>query len=36
MLAAEVLPGQAPRVLAAARDVTRLGASVFRDGRISP
>jgi exopolyphosphatase/guanosine-5'-triphosphate,3'-diphosphate pyrophosphatase len=36
MLAAEVVPGQAPRVLAAARDVTRLGASVFRDGRISP
>ncbi len=36
MLAAEVVPGQAPRVLTAARDVTRLGASVFRGGRISP
>src|SRR6202521_4450125 len=36
MLAAEVVPGQAPRVLAAARDVTRLGEGVFRNGRISP
>jgi len=35
MLAAEVLPGEAPRALAAEREVTRLGQSVFRDGRIS-
>ena len=35
MLAAEVLPGEPPRALAAEREVTRLGASVFRDGRIS-
>jgi len=35
MLAAEVLPGEAPRMLAAEREVTRLGFSVFRDGRIS-
>ena len=35
MLAAEVLPGEAPRALAAEREVTRLGLSVFRDGRIS-
>jgi exopolyphosphatase/guanosine-5'-triphosphate,3'-diphosphate pyrophosphatase len=35
MLAAEVLPGEAPRTLAAEREVTRLGLSVFRDGRIS-
>jgi exopolyphosphatase/guanosine-5'-triphosphate,3'-diphosphate pyrophosphatase len=36
MLAAEVLPGSPPVALAADREVTRLGASVFRDGRISP
>src|ERR1700691_216881 len=36
MLAAEVLQGEPPRVLAAEREVTRLGASVFQDGRISP
>ncbi len=35
MLAAEVLPGSEPVVLAADREVTRLGASVFQDGRIS-
>ncbi len=39
MLAAEVEPGAplgtAPVVLAAEREVTRLGASVFQDGRIS-
>jgi exopolyphosphatase/guanosine-5'-triphosphate,3'-diphosphate pyrophosphatase len=35
MLAAEVVPGGAPTVLAAEREVTRLGASVFHDGRIS-
>jgi len=35
MLAAEVIPGQTPRVLAAEREVTRLGASVFHDGRLS-
>ncbi len=35
MLAAEVLPGQPPKILAAEREVTRLGASVFRDGRLS-
>jgi exopolyphosphatase/guanosine-5'-triphosphate,3'-diphosphate pyrophosphatase len=35
MLAAEVLPGEPPKVLAAEREVTRLGASVFRDGRLS-
>ena len=35
MLAAEVLPGEPPRVLAAEREVTRLGESVFRDGTIS-
>jgi exopolyphosphatase/guanosine-5'-triphosphate,3'-diphosphate pyrophosphatase len=36
MLAAEVSQGEPPRVLAAEREVTRLGASVFQDGRISP
>lgn len=36
MLAAEVTPGSPPLVLAADREVTRLGASVFQDGRISP
>jgi len=35
MEAAEVLPGQPPRILASERQVTRLGASVFRAGRIS-
>jgi exopolyphosphatase/guanosine-5'-triphosphate,3'-diphosphate pyrophosphatase len=35
MLAAEVVPGEPPRMLAAEREVTRLGQSVFRDGRIS-
>src|SRR5271169_24874 len=35
MLTAEVLPGEPPKVLAAEREVTRLGASVFRDGRLS-
>src|SRR5438552_500555 len=35
MLAAEVLPGEPPRMLAAEREVTRLGESVFRTGRIS-
>ncbi len=35
MLAAEVIPGRAPVELAADREVTRLGASVFRDGRLS-
>ncbi len=35
MLAVEVVPGSAPRVLASEREVTRLGASVFHGGRIS-
>jgi exopolyphosphatase/guanosine-5'-triphosphate,3'-diphosphate pyrophosphatase len=35
MLAAEVEPGEPPRVLASEREVTRLGASVFQDGRLS-
>lgn len=35
MEAAEVDPGQPPRILASERQVTRLGASVFRGGRIS-
>jgi exopolyphosphatase / guanosine-5'-triphosphate,3'-diphosphate pyrophosphatase len=35
MEAAEVTPGEAPRILASERQVTRLGASVFRTGRIS-
>ncbi len=35
MEAAEVLPGAAPRILASERQVTRLGASVFRTGRIT-
>jgi exopolyphosphatase/guanosine-5'-triphosphate,3'-diphosphate pyrophosphatase len=35
MEAAEVTPGQPPRILASERQVTRLGASVFRTGRIS-
>ena len=35
MLAAEVTPGAPPVVLAAEREITRLGEGVFRDGRIS-
>ena len=35
MEAAEVTPGEPPRILASERQVTRLGASVFRTGRIS-
>src|SRR5579863_698171 len=35
MEAAEVVPGQASRILASERQVTRLGASVFRTGKIS-
>jgi len=35
MLAAEVVPGAPTLVLASEREVTRLGASVFHDGRIS-
>jgi exopolyphosphatase/guanosine-5'-triphosphate,3'-diphosphate pyrophosphatase len=35
MEAAEVAPGQPSRILASERQVTRLGASVFRTGRIS-
>jgi len=35
MLTAEVLPGEPWRTLAADREVTRLGASVFESGRIS-
>jgi exopolyphosphatase/guanosine-5'-triphosphate,3'-diphosphate pyrophosphatase len=35
MLAAEVIPGSTPVTLAADREVTRLGLSVFRDGRLS-
>lgn len=35
MEAAEVTPGQPPRILASERQVTRLGASVFRTGKIS-
>jgi exopolyphosphatase / guanosine-5'-triphosphate,3'-diphosphate pyrophosphatase len=36
MQAAEIVPGHPVRILAAEREVTRLGTSVFRDGRISP
>ncbi len=36
MLAAEVVPGGATKILAAERQVTRLGASVFQNGRIAP
>lgn len=36
MQAAEVTPGSPVRILAAERQVTRLGESVFRTGRISP
>src|SRR4051794_9553415 len=35
MEAAEVLPGQAARILASDREVTRLGESVFRTGSVS-
>lgn len=35
MEAAEVLPGQAPRILGSDREVTRLGESVFRTGSVS-
>jgi exopolyphosphatase/guanosine-5'-triphosphate,3'-diphosphate pyrophosphatase len=35
MEAAEVLPGQPPKVLASDREVTRLGESVFRTGSVS-
>jgi len=35
MLAAEVAPGSAVRILASEREVTRLGESVFRSGSIS-
>ena len=35
MEAAEVVPGQATRVLASEREVTRLGESVFRTGSVS-
>lgn len=35
MEVAEVIGGNAPRVLASDRQVTRLGASVFREGRVS-
>lgn len=35
MEAAEVLPGQPPRILASDREVTRLGESVFRSGAVS-
>ncbi len=36
MLTAEVHPGEPMKVLAASRQVLRLGASVFRAGRLSP
>jgi exopolyphosphatase / guanosine-5'-triphosphate,3'-diphosphate pyrophosphatase len=36
MQAAEVVPGQPPKILGDARDVTRLGESVFRSGLVSP
>jgi exopolyphosphatase/guanosine-5'-triphosphate,3'-diphosphate pyrophosphatase len=35
MEAAEVQPGQPPRILASDREVTRLGESVFRNGSVS-
>src|SRR6478752_5566881 len=35
MEAAEVIPGQAPRILGSDREVTRLGESVFRTGSVS-
>src|SRR6185312_15425780 len=34
MEAAEVLPGQPPKILASEREVTRLGESVFRNGAV--
>ncbi|HTA68008.1 MAG TPA: hypothetical protein VK776_07010, partial [Bryobacteraceae bacterium] len=36
MLTAETAPGRATRILAAEREVTRLGAGVFLNGRIAP
>jgi exopolyphosphatase/guanosine-5'-triphosphate,3'-diphosphate pyrophosphatase len=36
MEAAEVTPGTAPKILASGREVTRLGESVFRTGKVSP
>jgi len=36
MEAAEILPGVPQKILAAERQVTRLGLSVFRTGRVSP
>src|SRR5579864_5429277 len=36
MLAAETTPGKPTKILAAERQVTRLGASVFLNGRIAP
>ena len=35
MEAAEVIPGQPPKILASEREVTRLGESVFRVGSVS-
>ena len=35
MEAAEIVPGELPRVLASDREVTRLGESVFRHGSVS-
>jgi exopolyphosphatase / guanosine-5'-triphosphate,3'-diphosphate pyrophosphatase len=35
MQAAEIVPGEPMRILAADREVTRIGSSVFRSGRIS-
>jgi exopolyphosphatase/guanosine-5'-triphosphate,3'-diphosphate pyrophosphatase len=35
MEAAEVVPGQPPRILASDREVTRLGENVFRNGSVS-
>src|SRR6185503_11168411 len=36
MEAAEVVSGSPPKMLTSARQVTRLGASVFRSGKVSP
>src|SRR5260370_28690361 len=36
MEAAEVTPGIPPKILASEREVTRLGESVFRTGKVSP
>src|SRR5579864_1123133 len=36
MEAAEVTPGTPPKILASEREVTRLGESVFRTGKVSP